>query len=113
MFLIDFRSIIDKDGLLGFKSYLNLILNEIIEGKNKNTVQDLTLERLVGYYSNYRNAGDLDFRSGEIFNQIKELSDKKRVELAKHLKQLLNTEDVAPSNVDYATFIKQVTVKDD
>ena len=35
MFLIDFRGLVNKDGLLGFKSYLSMILNEIIEGKNR------------------------------------------------------------------------------
>ena len=113
MFLIDFRSLVNKDGLLGFKSYLSLILDEIIEGKNKNTIHDLTLERLVGYYTSYRNVGDLDFRSGEIYQGIKELSDKKRVSLAKKLKELVDSETIAPLDVDYSSFIKQVTVKDD
>ena len=113
MFLLDFRSIVNKDGLLGFKSYLSLILDEIIEGKNRNTVQDLTLERLVGYFSSYRNTGDLDFRSGEIYSEIRELSDKKRIALAKNLKALLDTNSFAPSDVDYSTFIKNVVVKDD
>ena len=113
MFLIDFRSLVNKDGLLGFKSYLSLILDEIIEGKNKNTIHDLTLERLVGYYTSYRNVGDLDFRSGEIYQGIKELSDKKRVSLAKKLKELVDSETIAPLDVDYSSFIKQVAVKDD
>ena len=113
MFLIDFRSLVNKDGLLGFKSYLSLILAEIIEGKNKNTIHDLTLERLIGYYTSYRNVGDLDFRSGEIYQEIKDLSDKKRVALAKKLKELVDSETIAPLDVDYASFIKQVTVKDD
>ena len=113
MFLIDFRSLVNKDGLLGFKSYLSLILSEIIEGKNKNTIHELTLERLVGYYTSYSNVGDLDFRSGEIYQEIKELSDKKRVALAKKLKELLDANSIAPLDVDYSSFIKQVAVKDD
>lgn len=113
MFLIDFRAIVNSDGLLGFKSYLTLILDEIIEGKNQNAVQDLTLERLVGYYSSYRNAGDLDFRSGEIYNEIKKLNDKEKVALAKSLKQLIETNAVPKCDVDYSSFIKQVVVKDD
>ena len=113
MFLLDFRAVVNKDGLLGFKTYLSLILGEIIEGKNRNTVHDLALERLVGYYTNYRDAGDLDFRSGEIYNEIKALSDKKRIALAKNLKQLLDTDTIAPLDVDYYSFIKQVVVKDD
>jgi hypothetical protein len=113
MFLLDLRSIINKDGLLGFKTYLSLILDEIIEGKNKNAVQDLALERLVGYYSTYRNEGDLDFRSGEIYDEIKKLSDAKRVSLAKKLKELIDSNSLAPVDVDYSTFIKSVAVKDD
>ena len=113
MFLIDFRGLVNKDGLLGFKSYLSMILNEIIDGKNKNTIHDLTLERLVGFYSNYRNAGDLDFRSGEIYDEIKKLSDAKRVSLAKKLKELVDSNSLAPVDVDYSTFIKSVAVKDE
>lgn len=113
MFLLDFRGLVNKDGLLGFKSYVSLILDEIIEGKNKNTIHDLTLERLVGFYSNYRNAGDLDFRSGEIYDEIKQLSDKKKIALAKNLKALIDSNSLAPVDVDYSTFIKNVVVKDD
>lgn len=113
MFLLDFRGLVNKDGLLGFKTYLSLILNEIIEGKNKNTIHDLTLERLVGFYSSYRNAGDMDFRSGEIYDEIKQLSDKKKVSLAKKLKALIDADSIAPVDVDYSTFIKSVVVKDD
>lgn len=113
MFLLDFRGLVNSDGLLGFKSYLSLILDEVIAGKNKNTVQDLTLERLVGYYSNYRNAGDMDFRSGEIYNEIRAMSDKKRIALAKHLKTLVDSGSIAPVDVDYSTFIQNVSIKDD
>lgn len=113
MLLIDFRSLLNKEGLLGFKTYLSLILSEIIEGKSKNTVHDLTLERLVGYYTSYRNEGDIDFRSGEIYNEIKELSDKQRIALAKKFKELIDSDSIAPIDVDYSSFIKQVIVKDD
>ncbi len=113
MFLLNFRSIANKDGLLGFKAYLSLILNEIIEGKNKNTVHDLALERLVGYYSTYRNEGDLDFRSGEIYNEIKQLSDKNRVNLAKHFKSLLEMDVVEPSTFDWVAYIKNATIQDE
>lgn len=113
MFLMDFRSVVNKEGLLGFKSYLSLILGEIVEGKNRNTVQDLALERLVGYYTTYRNAGDMDFRSGEIYNEIRELSDKKRIALAKNLKALIDAGVTAAYDVDYSTFLKNVAVKDD
>ena len=113
MFLLDLRSIINKDGLLGFKTYLSLILDEIIEGKNKNTVHDLALERLVGYYSTYRNEGDLDFRSGEIFSEIKQLSDKNRINLAKHFKSLIEMDAVEPSTFDWTAYIKNATIKDE
>ena len=113
MFLLDLRSIINKDGLLGFKTYLSLILDEIIEGKNKNTVHDLALERLVGYYSTYRNEGDLDFRSGEIFSEIKQLSDKNRINLAKHFKSLIEMDAVEPSTFDWTTYIKNATIRDE
>lgn len=110
---MDIRGILNGDGLLGFSTYLKLILDEIIENKQRNTVHDLALERLVGYYTTYRNVGDLDFRSGEIFNEIKALSDEKRITLAKHLKALVETGITTPVNVDYTTFLQNIAVKND
>jgi thiamine biosynthesis protein ThiC len=113
MFLLDFRSITDSNGLLGFKSYLKLILQEIIEGKNSNTIHNLVLERLLAYYSNYRNQGDLDFRSGEIYNEVIKLSDKQKIKLAKQFLALLETDVVEHFDVDFSTYIKSVSIKDE
>ena len=113
MFLMDFRSLVNNNGLLGFKTYLNLILNEIIDGKQINTLHNLALERLVAYFSTYRHEGDLDFRSGEIYDEIVKLSDKKKIALAKQLKSVLDLDvDVEPK-LNYAEFLKMVVVKDD
>jgi hypothetical protein len=115
MLLLDIRSIINSDGLLGFKTYLSLILDKVInsKGKDRNTINNLALERLVAYYTNYRNVGDLDFRSGEIYNEILELTDKEYLKLATKFKALIDAGVTEHQDVDYSTFLKQVAVKDD
>lgn len=113
MLLLDFRSISDENGLRSFKTYLLLVLDEIIQKPERNTVQYLVVERLVGYYSTYRNAGDLDFRSGEIYNEIKKLSDKQFVTLAQHFKSLLESDIVESSNFDWTSYIKKSTIRNE
>jgi hypothetical protein len=110
---MDFRSLVDNNGLLGFRKYLNLILSEIVEGRNSNTVHDIVLERLVGYYSSYRNSGDLDFRSGEIYNAIKNLSETEKQQLAKHFSALLAVESVECSSLDWTDYIKSSVRRDE
>jgi len=115
MFLMDFRSLVDCNGLLGFKTYLDLLLSEIVDGNQINTLHDLTLERLVAYFSTYRNSGDLDFRSSEIYDEIRKLSDKQKRDLAKYLKSILEKECVSPEKPcqTYVELLKNAAVRDD